>query len=248
MLSIPERIFFLLGALLTTGYALYTLARLMRVIGQGHGDLDWRSLLRRLPRVIIQTISLSETFKSRRRISILQGLVAWGLLSYILINLGDVLEGFFPDFTFFSMGTLGGLYRLSAEVVSVFIIAVMLLLLLRRFFFPPSSLSVQADIELNPMAYEGLKRDPLIVWLFILFHVSARLLGQSFKLASSGMDDWQPLTMNIATLWQGFSSQSLSFLIHGAWWASMGSILLFIPHYFRSKHLHLLIAPLNLLF
>ena len=166
MLSIPERIFFLLGALLSTCYALYALARLMRVIGQGHGDLDWRSLLRRLPRIIIQAISLSENFKSRRRISILQGLIAWGFLSYILANIGDVLEGFFPYFTFFNLGSLGGLYRLSAEVVSVFIIAAMLLLLLRRFFFRSSSLIVRADIDLNPKGYKGLKRDPLALYSF----------------------------------------------------------------------------------
>ena len=247
MLSIPERVFFLLGALLTTGYALYALIRLMRVIGRGHGDLDWRSLLRRLPRVIIQTISLSDTFKSRRRISILHGLVAWGFLSYILINLGDVLEGFIPNYALFGKRTIGGLYRLSAEVASVFIIAAMLLLLFRRFIFQPSSLSVRADIGLYPKAHEGLTRDSLIVGLFILFHVGARLLGQSFKLADGGVDDWQPLTMNIATLWQGLSSHSLGFLIHGAWWASMGSILFFVPFFFRSKHLHLLMTPLNLL-
>lgn len=247
MLSIPERIIFLLGAILTTGYALYSLVLIIRVIKRGNGEPEWRTVLRRLPIVTLLTISLKDTFQSRKRTSILHGFVAWGFLFYLLINLGDVLEGFFPEFTLFGMGTVGGLYRLSAEAVSVFIIAAMLLLLLRRFIFQPSSLKVRADIGLYPKAYEGLKTDSLIVGLFILFHVGARLLGQSFKLASGGMDDWQPLTMNIATLWNGLSSQSLGFLIRAAWWASMGSILFFVPYFFRSKHLHFLMTPFNLL-
>ncbi len=247
MLSFPEKVLFLLGLLLTTGYALYALTRLMRVIGRGYGDPDWRSLLRRLPHVIIQTISLKDTFKIRKRTSTLHGLVAWGFLFYIFINLGDVLDGLISNYVFLGNGTLGGLYRMGAEVVSVFIIAAMLLLLLRRFIVRPSSLSIRSDIGLDPKVEERLERDSLIVGVFILFHVGARLLGQSFKLASIGMDDWQPLTMNITTLWQGMSSPSLEFLIHGAWWASIGSILLFVPYFFRSKHLHLLMTPFNLL-
>ncbi|NIM95575.1 MAG: 4Fe-4S dicluster domain-containing protein [Anaerolineales bacterium] len=247
MLSFPEKIIFILGVLLTSAYALVSGARLLRVIGRGHGVPDWRRLLTKVPIVLIQTINLKDTFRIRKRTSTLHGLIAWGFLFYIIINLSDILEGFIPNYEFLGNGTLGGMYRMIAEITSIFILSAMSLLLLRRFFIKPTTLQIHPDIKLYPKAHEGINKDSLIVGLFILFHVGTRLLGQSFKLSFTGMDDWQPLTMNIATLWQGFSPRSLEFLFHGAWWLSMGSILLFIPYFFSSKHLHLLMTPLNLM-
>ncbi|NIM92768.1 MAG: hypothetical protein GTO18_03515 [Anaerolineales bacterium] len=156
MPSISERSTLLLGALITTGYASYALPRLMRIIQRGNSDPDWRCLLKRPPRVIIQTISLRDIFKSRKCTSTLHAFVACRFLFYVLISRGDVFEVFIPNYEFLGYETLGGVHPLGTEVVSVNVIAAMSLQLLRRFIFQPSSQNVCADIGLYPKAYKGL--------------------------------------------------------------------------------------------
>ncbi len=56
-----------------------------------------------------------------------------------------------------------------------------------------------------------------------------------------------PFASAWALVWQGVPAGTLETLEHVAWWLALGSIVLFLPYFPISKHLHLFFAPINYL-
>jgi Fe-S oxidoreductase len=173
--------------------------------------------------------------------------VAWGFVYYLLVNIGDVLEGFIPEFVFLGEGVIGNIYRLGADLLSVSALVGMAALILRRFILQPSSLTIKEETLLHPDARRGIRRDSLIVGFFILLHVGARFSGASFQVALDGMDEWQPLASSLASLWSNLDHDILTVGRHLGWWTALGGILAFIPYFSISKHIHIFMAPMNYL-
>jgi hypothetical protein len=119
MLSLPEKIAFLLALLLSLFLAFRAVRRLIAILGRGHGRPDWRALQRRLPAVLAKTALLSPTFRTRPIPSLFHALVAWGFIYYLLVNLGDVLQAFVPGLVFLGTGIPGDAYRFGADLPSV---------------------------------------------------------------------------------------------------------------------------------
>ncbi len=165
----------------------------------------------------------------------------------MLVNIGDGLEGFFSSFTFFGKGTVGDVYRLLADILSVGVLVGMTALVLRRFVLRTPALATRDTTLLHPKARAGIRRDSAIVGSFILLHVGFRFLGQSFHLAQQGADRWRPFASALSGLWHGLSPTALTLWQHISWWAALGLILAFFPYFLYSKHIHLFFAPINFL-
>ncbi len=245
MLTLWEKILFTL-ALLATAYAAWqAIVRLVRIIGRGQGQPDWALARRRVADALLKTITLRPTWKMRPLPTLLHAFVAWGFMYYVLVNFGDVLEGYIPHFHFMGTGAIGNLYRLGADILSVGVLVGMSALLIRRFIIKDSVLGARDSVMLNPKARKGINRDSLIVGLFILFHVGFRFLGQTFAIAQEGADPYQPFASAVASLWGGLSPTALTVAHHLAFWIALGLIMLFIPYFPYSKHIHLFFAPFN---
>jgi Fe-S oxidoreductase len=132
-------------------------------------------------------------------------------------------------------------------MLSVAALLGMSVLLMRRFVIKPSELSTREDVLLHPKARSGIRRDSAIVGIFILIHVGSRFLGQSIAIALEGYDPWQPFASAVAGLWSNLSKNALVIGLHLCFWLALGTILAFIPYFLYSKHIHLVIAPLNFL-
>ena len=247
MLTLPEKILFLIASLITVILAIRAIQRLVGIIGRGHGRPDWGLVPKRIGQVLVKVLTYSTVFRMRGFTSLMHALVGWGFMFYVLVNLGDVLTGYIPDFHFLGTGPVGDLYRLAADVLSVGVLVGMSALLLRRFVLRAPELEIREQTLLHPKARYGIRRDSLIVGLFILFHVGGRFLGESFYLAQAGADAWQPFASAVAGLWAGWSEGALLVARHVAWWFALGLILAFIPYFPYSKHIHLFFAPLNFL-
>ncbi|MCH7588459.1 MAG: (Fe-S)-binding protein [Chloroflexi bacterium] len=247
MLTDPERILFLLASLATALFIVQSTHKIVKIIGRGNGKPDWNLLPRRLIGVLAKTLSFSTVFRARKLTSLMHAFVAWGFIYYLLVNFGDVLRGYIPDYEFLGSGMIGNLGRLAADFFSVLVLVGMLSLLFRRFIVRPTSLEIRQDTLLHPKARKGIRRDSLIVGAFILFHVGARLLGESFQIAITGSDIWQPFASTVARLWGFWQEGSLNLARHLSWWGALGAIMLFFPYFPRSKHLHLFMAPINFL-
>jgi len=247
MLTPLERLLFLLFTLLTLILTLRAAQRLVRIIARGQGKPDWAVALRRLGGALVKTVTFSPVFRARLLTSLLHGFVAWGFIYYLLVNLGDVLEGFIPEIVFMGEGGLGRAYRFGADLLSVAVLAGMAGLLARRFLLGSTALQIRQGTLVHPKAREGIRRDSAIVGGFILVHVGSRFLGDSLQLAASGGEPGIPFASLAAGLWSGWTPSALTAAMHVTWWLALGTILAFFPYFPRSKHIHLIFTPINFL-
>jgi Fe-S oxidoreductase len=248
MLTLVEKILFVLAALASMYAAFRVAERITRTLLRGHGKPDLELARKRLISALVKVAVLQPTFKIRFWPSLFHALIAWGFLYYLLINLGDVLEAFIPGFVFLGSGTIGGIYRLLGDLLTVGVLLGMVAMLLRRFVLKTPQLTARQDVLLHPRARAGILRDSAIVGSFILVHVGSRFLGQSFAIALEGQPDpWQPFASAVANLWSGWSTTALTVAEHVTFWLALGTILAFMPYFLISKHIHLFFAPLNFL-
>ena len=245
MLTLPEKILFALAVLGALVAASQTFLRLRAIIRRGKGEIRLDDLPARAWKAALNFLSQRTVLRHRPLASLWHALVAWGFTFYLLVNLGDVLAGYLPGFHFFGRGLPGGIYRLLADVLSVGVLVGMVALLARRFLRKDPALTTRDSTLLHPKARAGIRRDSLIVGAFILLHVGARFVGQSFALAGESADAWQPFASALAGLWRGWNASTLTLLEHLSWWLALGLILAFVPYFEYSKHLHIFFAPLN---
>ncbi|MBT3240895.1 MAG: (Fe-S)-binding protein [Chloroflexi bacterium] len=246
MLSPIEKIIFILAAIATVYAAIIAIKRITAIIGRGQGQPDWSLVPKRIGDAIIKFVAFPTMWRTRFLASFFHALVAWGFSFYLLVNIGDVLQAFFPDFHFFGTGTLGNIYRLLADILTVGALVGMLFLMIRRFIAKDPSLKTRESTLLHPKAKAGKQRDSLIVGLFILLHVGFRFIGETFKVAMHP-DSWQPFATFISSAWNGWSENALVVGEHVSFWIAIGGIMAFIPYFAISKHIHLFFAPLNFL-
>lgn len=247
MLTPVEKIIFAVASLVTLYAAWRVVDRIVRIIRRGHGQVNWSVVPRRLLIVLIKTITLQPTFRLRLGPSLFHAFVAWGFMFYLLVNTGDVLEGYIPGFRFLGTGQIGNLYRLIGDLLSVAVLVGMVALVIRRWVLRPAGLSTRQETGLSPKARTGIWRDSALVATFILVHVGSRFLGQSVKIAGQSTDIWQPFATTVAGLWAGLAPGAIEIAEHVFFWLALGTILLFIPYFLYSKHIHLFFAPLNFL-
>jgi Fe-S oxidoreductase len=246
MLTLAEKIIFILLTLISLWWTYLGVRRIIGIISRGKGRPDWDAIRKQWASGLVKTISLAPTFRLRPVASLFHGLVAWGFMYYLLVNLVEVLEAFIPGFEFLAGSTLGGVYRLIADLLSVGVLVGMAILLVRRFVLRPEELSARENVLLHPKARHGIRRDSLIVGSFILVHVGARFLGASFKIAAGGETDaWQPFASLVSSLWAGWSDTGITVAEHMSFWFAIAVILAFLPYFPYTKHIHLFFAPLN---
>ena len=152
MLTLPEKILFVLAVLASAYSALRIADRIIAILRRGHGGPDWTLARERLAGVAAKILVLQPTFSLRLGPSFFHAFIAWGFIYYLLVNLGDAMEGFIPGLQFMGRGLIGGLYRLTADLLSVSVLVGMLALLVRRFLLRSPSLTVRSEVLLNPKA------------------------------------------------------------------------------------------------
>ena len=218
MLTLPEKILFVLAALASLFAVYRAIRRIVLILSRGAGKPDWSLLPKRLATVLPKMALLLPTFKIRFWANLFHLLIVWGFLYFLLVNLSDILHGFLPDFHFLGQGLPGQLHRLLADLSSVAVLSGMLAMVIRRFIFHPAILTARQEVLLHPKARSGIRRDSAIVGSFVIVHVGSRLLEQTFNLAREGFDAWQPVATRLASLWSGANPGSLLVAEHIAYW------------------------------
>ncbi len=247
MLTMPERILFLVAVLLSLSLTSLAVRRIIRIIGRGKGRPDWKVIRQRLFTVPPRIVVFQPLFRLRILPSAFHALIGWGFLYFIIVNLGDLLQGYLQGYQFLGSGLLGNIYRLGGDIFSIAVLIGILGMLFRRFILRSGFLTSRQEVLLHPKARFGIKRDSAFVGAFVTIHVTARFLGQSFFIVQQGPDPWQPLATFIAPLWRHWSALAITIGEHASLWVSLGAILAFMPYFLYSKHIHLFFAPLNFL-
>lgn len=246
MLTLGEKLLFLILTAASLGYAFISWGAVYRVIRRGQGEFPaWRDVAARVGHALATWLTMRPIWKTRKLSDVFHAMIAWGFTFYFLVNLGDLLQGFFP-ITFLGEGGIGDLYRLLADLFTVSVLVGMVYFLLRRFVWRPPAVQTRANVPLLPQVRAGaIERDSLIVGLFILLHVGFRLLGESFAVAQVGGDPFRPFSTLLAQAWAGWGPVALEVGHHAGWWVALGLVLLFIPYFPYSKHFHLILAGVN---
>jgi Fe-S oxidoreductase len=248
MLTTIEIVIFGLLVLASGAAALRAADRIRRVIRRGHGPVKLDRLVERAVSAALRAGAFIPTWKARPLSSLLHAFVGWAFIYYLLVNLGDTLQALLPNIVFLGRGPVGNVYRLLADVLSAAALVGMASLLVRRFLLRAPAFRFREATTVHPKARRGIRRDSAIVGGFILVHVGSRFLGDSFALAHAGAGDpWRPFASAVSRLWAGLSPATLTVLEHAGFWGAIGTILLFIPYFLYSKHLHLFLAPLSFL-
>jgi Fe-S oxidoreductase len=247
MLTLVEKVLFVLLSLAAAYAAFITFGRMARIILRGQGHINFEDLPDRLLKGALALFSQGNILRRRKWTSIFHYGVAWAFIFYFLVNAVDVLEGFIPNFHFFEDNFIGQTYRLLADILTITGLVGVVYLLSRRFLAKAPALTIRDNVMLHPKAQAGIRRDSFLVGAFILIHLGARFLGQSFLVAAQGSDPFQPFASLMANAWGGMSGTGLEIGWHVGWWVALGAIILFLPYFPYTKHAHLFMGPLNIM-
>ncbi len=243
MLTLVEKIVFILLAGGSLYYGGTKFHAVYRAIMRGKPDVRLDNLAGRIRRAIWIVLTQQSVFKARPIVSFLHALIFYGFVFYFLVNLVDVLEGFFG---IHARGGRWNLFNLIADLLTASVLIGIFGMVLRRLIVRPKDFEFPANVPVQPEVRAGIFRDSSIVAGFIIFHVGCRLLFKATQLALGGADSFQPVSSAFAATFIGLEPRALAFMNHFFWWGALGSILLFIPYFPRSKHIHLFLAPINL--
>jgi hypothetical protein len=100
VLTLPEKIIFIVAVLAALYIAVRAGERIIRIVGRGYGTVDWGIVPGRIIEVVLKTVSFQPVFRFRPLPSLFHAFIGWAFIFYLLVNLGDVLEGLIADFEF----------------------------------------------------------------------------------------------------------------------------------------------------
>jgi Fe-S oxidoreductase len=243
MLTTVEKILFILLAMGSFYYGGRRFYDVYRAIARGKPDDRFDDLPGRIRRALWIVVSQQSVFKTRPLVSFLHALIFYGFVFYFLVNFVDVLEGFFA---LHARGGGWNAFNLAADLLTAAVLIGIVGMIVRRFFVRPKDFAFADNVPLREGVRAGILRDSSIVAGFIVFHVGSRLLFKATQLARNGGDPFHPVSSGFAALFAGLDPTAVAMLNHFFWWGALGSILLFIPYFPRSKHIHLFLAPINL--
>ena len=209
MLTLVEKLLFLVVVAVSIYVSFVQFRRVFDVVRRGEGELPTRGeVAGRLAQAAGRWLTFGNMWKSRGVAGVLHALIAWGFVFYLLVNLGDLVQGYFPV-RFLGEGPIGAAYRFAADIVTVGILIGMVYFLARRFVVRSGALDFHKNVMLMEKVKAGaIRQDSLLVGLFILLHVGFRLLGESFAIAlvrqATGHGELgQPFANGVSLLWGG---------------------------------------------
>ncbi|MBV9275807.1 MAG: (Fe-S)-binding protein [Verrucomicrobia bacterium] len=250
MLTLPEKLLFIIFAILSIYLTYIGFSQIIVAVRKGQPEYYSRSnrLFERIREAFVRTIGQTPVLKSRPLVGVFHSFIFYGFTFYLLVNLIDLIEGLLPpSFAPLSGSPISSWFRLGSDVLGFLVLVGVIFFVWRRFVSRDTKLErfndsvlLQAEVRAG-----GIRMDSLIVAGFIFFHVGFRLFEAGSLLAAEGrLDPWQPVATLIARV-VGFGPDRIIGW-HIGWWVSLGLILLFLPYFVRSKHIHIFVAPIRL--
>ena len=249
MLSPNERIVFILLVVVCGILSFQGFNRIFKTVKAGGNADRSDNLIGRFSTALVDVLLQKPISRARPIVGLFHSFIFYAFSFYLLVNVNDVLEAYVDGWTTLgSNNILANLFNLFADIFSVLVLVGMVFFLYRRFVQKPKVMEFNANVKLHPgVSAGGLKKDSFIVGIFILVHVGSRWLGTAIHLANNGnTDKWLPTASIMSGLFSDWSPAALETGIHVTWWLAIGLIVLFIPYFPRTKHIHLMVAPVNL--
>ena len=143
MLTLVEKILFAVAVLVSLYFTYQGAMRIVGHIASGHGKADWSLIWKRLWDLVLKVGLFQPVFRFRLVPSLLHAFIGWGFLSFLLINLADLIYAYTGWRLLDNTGLFGDVYRLIADIANVAIIVGILAMAFRRFILKPATLSTR---------------------------------------------------------------------------------------------------------
>lgn len=246
MLTGIEKFLFALLVLFSLVATYYTFSQMIKIWLRGQGQLSYNQIGRRIIDGVMALFTQGQIIRRRKLASVFHWGVAWGFIFYGLVNILDVAEGLITGFHL-PDNIITDVYNLAADLFSVAVLVGLVYFFLRRFAQKDRHLQIRENVIVHPKArdLEGINRDSLIVIVFIFLHVGSRLMGSAFLNAAEGLDPWEPFASLIGSTLTAVPESALIFGWHVTFWLAIGLVLLFLPYFPYTKHIHLMVGPFN---
>src|SRR5437762_1656013 len=122
MLTALEKILFAVAVLVSLYFTGQGVRRIIRIIGRGQGKPDWKLVAKKAGDAFVKFLTFKTVFRFRLLPSIFHALIGWGFISFLLVNLSDLIYGFNSFRLLDNTGLFGDAYRMLADAASVAII------------------------------------------------------------------------------------------------------------------------------
>jgi len=219
MLSLVEKIIFIVAAVTSAILTLRGLLRILRHISAGKGKIDWTLIPKRIRDLVVKVGLFGSVLRFRLIPSIFHIFIAWSFLILALSDLADPIYALTGFRLFDNLGTFGHLYQLLADIANAAVLVGILFMVVRRFVFRPANLWTRDTTLLDSRARTGIKRDSVFVASFIIICNTARLFMTSFHLAGTGEPNpWEPIASSVAGLFSGMSPAGILAGEHAGFW------------------------------
>ncbi len=206
MLSLIEKIIFIVAAAASAILTLRGLILIFKHISAGKGKVDWSLIPRRIRDLVVKVGLFGSVLRFRLIPSIFHIFIAWSFLILALNDLADPIYALTGFRLFDNLGTTGHVYQLLADIANAAVLVGILFMVVRRFVFRPANLWTRDTTLLDPRARSGIKRDSVFVASFIIICNTARLFMTAFHLAgAAGPNPWEPIASSVAGLFSGMS-------------------------------------------
>src|SRR5262245_27028907 len=243
MLTTLEKILFLLLVIGSGYFGGKGFYEVYRAIGRGKPDARFDDLANRIRRALWTVFAQRSVFKARPLVSFFHALIFYGFVFYFAVNFVDLLEGFTG---IHGRGGAWNFFNLAGDLLTAGVLIGIVAMLLRQFMMRPKDFDFAVNTPIETEVRAGIRRDSLIVASFIIFHVGCRLLFKATQIAQQGSDAFQPVGSLLAAPLSVIEPVALAGLNHFFWWGSLGSIFVFLSYFPFSKHIHIVLAPINL--
>jgi len=217
---------------------LYFLLRLMR-LGKPENRFDriGQRIKTMLVEVVPQWCNL-KTVTRKDLAGIGHALLFWGfslfLISYIIF-IG--LAGGFGISSVIERTTFEVVYFSILDIAGVLVTVALILAAIRRYILRPQRLKPSGEAAI------------ILILVFVLMVLQVSLVGFGYA-AHNVQASWPPLGATLAGFLSGtgLAQGTLEAVYQGVWWLHYIVILGFMVYIPRSKHLHILASPANILF
>src|SRR5512138_516833 len=153
MLSPIEKILFALAVLVSLYFTYRGVMRIIGHISSGQGRPNWSIIWKRIGDLIVKVGLFQPVFRLRLGPSILHAFIGWGFLTFLLINLSDLIYAYTGFRLLDSTGVFGDVYRLLADVLGAALLVGIIGLAIRRFILRDRNLTTRASTLLHPARF-----------------------------------------------------------------------------------------------
>ncbi len=160
MLSLPEKIAFILFAIAMLSWTAVLAYLIVRAIARGRGRPDWKHIgktikERLLAQILVIGTNLPVWF-NRPLVGLFHFMVFAGFSFYFFVNVSDAAEGYFSGYetlhpqSTWTLVPLFNLYNLAADLLSVGVLIGVVFFLVRRFIRKDPAFNIRENVLLDP--------------------------------------------------------------------------------------------------